>query len=356
MTRLDRVRDRLETLGIDLLVAGPSADYRWLTGLEPPIPTRLTMALVPRHGEPVVVTPLFEAPGDAAIEVRTWVDGDDPTALVLEQIARFAPTAIAVSDRTWSRYILPLQHALPDVRFTTAAPVIEPLRSRKDEAEIEALRRAGAAVDRALAALADLRWAGRTEREVAREIADLMIACGHEHVHDVIVGSGPQGALPHALPGDRVIRGGDAVVVDIGGEVAGYASDVTRMVVVGEPGAAYLRVHAAVEAAHHAGRAAAVVGAATGAVDAAARAVLVDAGLGEAFTHRLGHGIGLDTHEAPYLAPGAATLLEPAMAFSIEPGAYLEGRFGVRLEDIYVLGAGGAESVTHLSHAPIVVG
>jgi D-alanyl-D-alanine dipeptidase len=353
--RVAQVQGRLAELEIDVLIAGPSADYRWLTGLEPPIATRLTLAIVPATGDPVIVTPLFEAPAAASFAVATWVDGEDPTLLAAEALVRSRPMTVAVSDRTWSRYLVALQDVLPEVRFVSASEVLEPLRARKDPDELAALRRAGAAVDATLARLPDLRWEGRRERDVAREIADLMLACGHDAIHDVIVASGPQGALPHAVPGDRVILAGDAIVVDIGGEVDGYASDVTRMVVVGDAGGHYRHVHDAVERAHDAGRDAARVGTETGAVDAAARAVLVSAGLGDAFTHRLGHGIGLDTHEAPYLAPGATTLLAEGMAFSIEPGAYLPGRFGVRIEDIYLMGADGPEPVTRTPHGPITV-
>jgi Xaa-Pro aminopeptidase len=174
-------------------------------------------------------------------------------------------------------------------------------------------------------------------------------------VHDVIVGSAGNGAIPHHALGDRMIATGDAVVNDIGGELAGYVSDVTRMVVVGEPPAGYDKVHAAVDAAHHAGRAAAVPGATTGAVDAAAREVLEAAGYGAFFTHRLGHGIGLDTHEAPYLMPGGQTVLETGMTFTIEPGAYLAGRFGIRIEDTVILGTEGVEPVTVTPHAALVV-
>ncbi len=353
--RLARVQRALAALGIDALIAGPSADYRWLTGLEPPLPTRLTLAVVPAVGETVIVTPLFEAPTATPLAVATWQDGEDPTLLVAEALVRSRPMTVAVSDRTWARYLVALQDLLPEVRFVSAAEVLEPLRACKEPAELASLRRAGAAVDATLARLADLRWEGRSERDVAREISELMLACGHDAIHDVIVGSGSQGALPHASPSDRVIVAGDAIVVDIGGEVDGYASDVTRMVVVGEPGDRYRLVHDAVARAHAAGRAAAQVGAATGDVDAAARAVLVAAGLGDAFTHRLGHGIGLDTHESPYLAPGATTALQEGMAFSIEPGAYLAGRFGVRIEDIYLMSADGPEPVTRAPHAAIVV-
>jgi Xaa-Pro aminopeptidase len=233
--------------------------------------------------------------------------------------------------------------------------LFEALRSVKDPAEQEALRRAGAAVDAVLGELVSLRWAGRSERQVGHDLERLLVECGHDHIHEVIVGSAANGAIPHHVVSDRVIDHGDPIVIDIGGLRDGYTSDVTRMVVVGEPPSGYDDVHAAVDAAHHAGRAAAVVGATTGAVDAAARAVLTEAGYGDLFTHRLGHGIGLDTHEAPYLMPGGTTVLESGMAFTIEPGAYLQGRFGIRIEDTVILGTDGVAPVTAAPHAPLVV-
>jgi Xaa-Pro dipeptidase len=340
--------------GLDAVIVGPSADYRWLTGLHPPIPTRLTLAILPLAGDPVIVTPGFEAPADAGCEVAPWADGTDAIALAAGLLARTSPQRVAVSDQTWARYALPLQVAT-GAEFVAAGVLFEALRSVKDPAEQDALRRAGAAVDAVLGELAGLAWAGRTERQVGHDLERLLIECGHDHIHEVIVGSAGNGAIPHHMVSDRVIGRGDAIVIDIGGLRDGYTSDVTRMVVVGEPPAGYDDVHAAVDAAHHAGRAAAVTGATTGAVDAAARAVLTDAGYGELFTHRLGHGIGLDTHEAPYLMPGGTTVLEPGMAFTIEPGAYLRDRFGVRIEDTVILGTDGVEPVTAAPHAPLVV-
>jgi Xaa-Pro aminopeptidase len=283
-----------------------------------------------------------------------WADGTDADALAADLLRRTSPARVAVSDRTWARYVLPLQAAL-DARFEGAAGLIEPLRSVKDPAEQDALRRVGAAVDRVVGSLGDLRYEGVTERHIGHQLEQLLISCGHDAIHDVIVGSAGNGAIPHHAVGDRVICRGDAIVIDIGGDLDGYTSDITRMLVVGEPPAGYDEVHAAVDAAHHAGRAAAAVGATTGSVDAAARAVLEDAGYGEQFTHRLGHGIGLDTHEAPYLMPGGTTVLEAGMAFTIEPGAYLAGRFGIRIEDTVILGTDGVEPVTVTPHAPLVV-
>ena len=301
--RVARLRERMAAAGVDTVIVGPSADYRWLTGLHPPIPTRLTLAIVPLEGDPVIVTPGFEAPVDAGCEVVAWSDGTDADALAADLLRRTSPTRVAVSDRTWARYVLPLQAAL-GTRFEGASSLIEPLRSVKDPAEQDALRRAGAAVDRVIGALGELRFEGSTERDIGRELERLLITCGHDTIHDVIVGSAGNGAIPHHALGDRVIEAGDAIVIDIGGEVDGYDSDVTRMVVVGEPPEGYDEVHAAVDAAHHAGRAAAVPARPRARSTRRRGRVLEAAGYGALFTHRLGHGIGLDTHEAPYLMPG----------------------------------------------------
>jgi Xaa-Pro aminopeptidase len=353
--RLARVRAALRAAGVDALVVGASSDYRYLTGLRPPIPTRLCLLVVPAEGDPAIVAPALEAPADSPFEVLAWSDGEDPVPLALGLLRAAAHGTIAVSGRTWSRYVLPLQGGLPGARFRDAAPLLDPLRAAKDEAEQAALRAAGAAVDATIAALPEVAFAGRTEAAVARDLADLLLTCGHDEIHDVIVGGGPNGALPHGHPGDRRFAAGDAVVVDLGGELDGYVSDITRAVVVGEPSARFGEVHAAVDAAHHAARAAATPGASAGAVDAAARAVLVEAGLGDVFIHRTGHGIGLDTHEAPSIGPGADDVLAPGTAFTIEPGAYLAGEFGVRIEDAVIMGADGVEPLTRASHAPIVV-
>jgi Xaa-Pro aminopeptidase len=261
---------------------------------------------------------------------------------------------MAVTDRTWARYVIPLQ-AATGAELVVGSALLDPVRAVKEPEEQAALRRAGAAVDRVLRSLHDLEWIGRSELDVARDLHELMLTCGHDEVHDVIVAAGANGARPHHVPGPDEIHRGDAIVLDIGGSVDGYISDVTRMVVVGDAPHGFEAVHDAVEAAHQAGRRAAVGGALAGEVDATARAVLQEAGLGEAFTHRLGHGVGLDTHEAPYLAPGSDAVLAEGMAFTIEPGAYLGGRFGVRIEDAYVLGEAAPTALTHTSHAPIVV-
>jgi Xaa-Pro aminopeptidase len=339
--------------GVDVLLAGPSSDYRWLTGLDPPIPTRLTFAVVTPDEPPRIVTPRLEAPHDPPWPVVTYLDSDDPYAIVIGMLGD--ARRVAVTDRTWVRYLLGLASRTGGVTYQSAAPLIDPLRAVKDPDEQAALRASGQALDRVLASLAAVQWRGRSERQVARTLADALLGCGHDEVHDVIVAAGANGANPHHTPTGRIISDGDAVVVDLGGGRGGYASDATRMVVVGSPPAGFADACDAVRRAYNAALATATVGSEPHQVDAAARRVLDDAGLGDLFVHRTGHGIGLDVHEAPSITTGATDPLQAGMAFSIEPGVYLPGRFGVRLENIVLLGSDGAMPVTTTPLDPIIV-
>jgi Xaa-Pro aminopeptidase len=226
---------------------------------------------------------------------------------------------------------------------------------RKTPEEVSVLRRAGQAIDRVHAAVPNLLRAGRTEADVGRDIADLIIAEGHSEVNFVIVGSGPNGASPHHETGERVIAAGDAVVVDIGGTLDGYCSDATRNYVVSTAPDGFADAHAALESAQQAACAAVRPGVTAESVDAAARDVLTEAGYGELFVHRTGHGIGLEEHEDPYIVAGNATVLEPGMAFSVEPGVYVPGRFGMRIEDIVVVTEDGCERLNTIDRAAVTV-
>jgi Xaa-Pro aminopeptidase len=242
----------------------------------------------------------------------------------------------------WSSFALRLQDRLPGRAFRVASEVTRELRMRKDPAELEALRAVSAAADRAYLRALDLDFAGRSERDVGADLAALLRDEGHDEVLFTIVAAGEDGASPHHQTGERKIRKGDTVVLDFGGTRAGYGSDITRTVHVGgRPNEEVVRVHDVVRRAQAAGYDAARAGATAESVDAAARAVITDAGYGDFFIHRLGHGIGLDGHEHPYLVTGNDRTLEPGMAFSIEPGVYLPGRFGVRIEDIAIIGDDG---------------
>ncbi len=341
--RLARARKEMADRGVDAVLVGPSADFRYLTGYLPPLLERLTMLVLPARGDAALVVPELEAPlatehlGDLDLEVRAWREQDDPVTLVRGALeaADAASGRLAVGDQLWSSFLLRLQAALPGAGFTLASTVTRPLRVVKDAAEIEALAAVAAAIDRVVDGLGDLRWAGRSEHEVARELDDA-IRAEHDESLFVIVGAGPGSASPHHQPGERVIRPGDPVVVDIGGRLGGYCSDTTRTLVVDEPPAEFLELYEVLQAAQRAGCEAAVEGAEAMAVDAACRDLIAAAGYGDHFIHRTGHGIGLEEHEEPYMVAGATERLVPGMTFSIEPGIYLPGRFGARIEDIVV--------------------
>jgi Xaa-Pro dipeptidase len=294
--------------------------------------------------------PRLEAPGwahlpldELGVEVVTWDDGEDPYLLVSDLAG--GPTRVAVADTMPAVHVFGLRDALPEATQTLAGPVMSDLRIRKDTAEVAQLRAAGAAIDRVHARMGEFLKAGRTEAQVGADIAAAIVEEGHVEAAFVIVGSGPNGASPHHDVSDRVIESGDVVVVDIGGPLpTGYFSDCTRTYAVGaEPPAPVLAAYAALQDAQDRAVAAVRPGVTAEQVDAAARARLTDAGLGERFLHRTGHGIGLDVHEDPYIVGGNALPLEPGMAFSVEPGVYLSGEWGARIEDIVVVTADGCE-------------
>ena len=364
LVTLDRVhaaREVAAETGVDLLVVTPGSDLRYLCGYSAHAMERLTALAVPRRGEPFLVVPRLEAPmvdaspaGTLGLEVLAWNETDDPFALLARAAtARLgsAPARVAVGDRTWALHALGVGGALPGAALELASPVVDRLRMVKAPAEVAELAAAGAAIDRVHARVGEWLRAGRTEAEVGADIAAAILAEGHVSVDFTIVGSGPNGASPHHELSDRVVAEGDVVVVDIGGETAtGYRSDCTRTYAVGRaPGAEVTEWYAVLQAAQAASTAAVRPGVTAEQVDAAARGVIAAAGWGEYFIHRTGHGIGLDTHEAPYIVAGNDLPLVPGMAFSVEPGIYLPGRCGARIEDIVVCTADG---VTALNEGP----
>lgn len=356
--RLERARRELSARDVDVLLASLGSDLPYLTGYEAMPLERLTMAVIPRAGEAVLVVPELEAPRveprPGVFSIHPWGETEDPIAIVADLVGG-ASTAM-IGDHTWAVFLLALQEALPGTTFTSARPVTEALRIIKEPAEIELLRRAGASADRVAALLASHQFSGKTESQVSREVGALLEANGTDIAAFAIVASGPNGASPHHEPGDRVITEGDAIVVDFGGTVGGYGSDTTRMFHVGEPSDRYREVHDAVQAAQKAGVAAVRPGVTAESIDAAARRVIVDAGYGDYFIHRTGHGIGLDGHEDPYIIDGNTQLVTEGMAFSIEPGIYLPGEFGVRIEDIVVCTSEGVERMNLSPRSVAVVG
>ncbi len=334
------------------------ADLPYFTGYRAMGLERLTMLVLPGKGTATLVVPAFEAPRvearPEAFAVHPWEEAEDPVQVVADLCG--PSRRLAVGDQTWSTFLLGLQERLPRTAFVTASPLTRELRMRKGPEEVELLRRAGAAVDRVVDRLDRHAFAGKSERRLAAEVAAMTVEEGHEAATFSIVASGPNGASPHHEAGDRVIGEGDAVVLDFGGRLAGYCSDTTRTFFVGEPPDRFLDAFAAVRAAQQAGVEAAAPGVPAEEVDRAARRVIAEAGYGDCFVHRTGHGIGLEEHEHPYVVEGNPERLEPGMAFSVEPGVYLPGEFGVRIEDVVVVAAAGAERLNLSSRDLHLVG
>jgi Xaa-Pro aminopeptidase len=344
--RLDRARSVLRERGLTALLAGPSADLFWLTGYRALPLERLTLLVVPAEGDPVMIVPELEEPRAAAtpagdrVELVRWAEDEDPVAIVTGRLP--SEGHYAVQERLWSVFLLRLQAALPDARWSPAGPVSRALRVRKSPEEVAALRAAGTAIDDVHARVPEWLRPGRSEREVGRDIAEA-IAEEHDEVNFVIVASGPNGASPHHETGERTLQRGDAVVVDIGGTRDGYCSDATRNYVLGSAPEGYRELHDVLEAAQRAGVARVRPGVAAEEVDTACRDLIGEAGYGRYFVHRTGHGIGVEEHEEPYLVGGNDAPLETGMTFSVEPGIYIPGRYGARIEDIVVVTADGAD-------------
>jgi Xaa-Pro aminopeptidase len=352
--RIGRAQAALQRTGVDALLVGPSADLRYLVGYHALPLERLTMLVVPADGAPTLVVPTLEAPraeasGAAGLaSLVAWGETEDPIALVADRLAAAAATSgrIALQDRLWTSFTLHLQQALPQADWVVGSTIMRELRLVKSEEEIQALRDVGAAIDAVHARVPDLLRPGRTEAEVGRDIADLILE-DHDEVNFVIVASGPNGASPHHETGERRLEDGDAVVVDIGGTRNGYCSDVTRDYVIGAVPYGYAALHRVLEAAQDAAVHAVRPGVTAEAIDAAAREPIAEAGYGEQFVHRTGHGIGIEEHEEPWIVSGNTEPVSAGMAFSVEPGIYIPGRYGARIEDIVIVTEDGVERVNH---------
>ncbi len=351
--------------GLAGLVITPGYDLRYLVGSRAQTFERLTALVLPADGSaPTVVVPRLElaalresAVAELGATVADWVDGQNPYELVARALrgAGTDPVRIAVTDSMTALHLLPLAEVLGAVPVL-ATDVLRQLRMIKDVSEVDALRKAGAAIDRVHARVPEFLKPGRTEAEVAADIAEAIVAEGHSEVAFIIVGSGPNGADPHHECSDRELQAGDIVVVDIGGPYApGYNSDSTRTYSLGEPDVEVARRYAVLQRAQAEAVAAVRPGISAESVDAAARDVLAAEGLAEWFVHRTGHGIGLSVHEEPYIVAGNDITLEPGMAFSVEPGIYFPGNWGARIEDIVIVTEDGVESVNRRPHELVVV-
>jgi Xaa-Pro aminopeptidase len=360
--RLSQVREASARADIDVLLITPGPDLRWLTGYDALPLERLTCLVLPADGEAFLVAPRLEVPAVQASPVATldldvlgWEETDDPYTAIVARLP--AVRRAAVANRMPAEQVLRFRAALPDAEQCLASDVLRDLRIRKSPDEVAALRRAGQAIDRVHERMDEFLHPGRSEREAGRSIAAAILEEGHVTVDFVIVASGPNGASPHHEVGDRVLQPGDPVVVDIGGTTdEGYCSDCTRTYVIGDAPADFSSYFSVLHDAQLAACAAARPGATAESVDSAARDVISAAGYGEMFVHRTGHGIGVESHEDPYIVQGNQTVLEPGMAFSIEPGIYLAGRHGARIEDIVVCTDDGVERLNVTKRDYVVLG
>ena len=354
--RVRRLQAEMAEAGVDVTLLSIGADLPYFIGYEASPSERLTVLVIPARGGPVLYVPQLEAPRvePGGFELRAWGELDDPVALAAGVVPH--PRRVAVGDHMWSVFLTRFQRTWTAASWLPASELTWILRLRKDPEEVELLRSAAHGVDRVMGRLAtDVAFAGRTERQIAWDLADLTMTEGHDQPAFTIVASGPNGASPHHHPGDRTVEDGDLVVCDFGGRIGGYFSDSTRTFVVGDATAEQREVHDVVAAATEAGRASVAPGVECREVDRAARAVIDDAGYGEFFVHRTGHGIGLEVHEHPYIVEGNTTALEPGMTFSVEPGIYLPGRHGVRIEDIVVCTEDGIETLNRSSRGLVAV-
>lgn len=349
--RLKHAAEAAEESGTGAVLVTPSADLVYLTGYDPPPLERLTCLVVRSGRDPVLVVPQLEQPlaasqlGDG-IEIAAWSETDDPYALVASLVEG---DVAACSDRMWAVHLMGVQRALRGIGIRLASSILAPLRAVKDPDEVHLLKRAARSADEAFHRIIEERLEGSTEIEVGARLAALLVELGHEEVGFTIVGSGPNAASPHHEPTDRGIRAGDGIVLDFGGALGRYRSDISRTVAVSSSPSQLVEIHEVVREAQERAFRAIYPGIPAQEVDRAARQVIEQAGYGDRFIHRTGHGIGLEEHEDPYIVAGNDEALAPGMCFSIEPGIYLEGTLGVRIEDIVIVTDEGAR---RLNHAP----
>jgi len=354
LDRLARVRAAMAERDVDTLLLSVGHDLPYLTGYTAMPLERLTMLVVPRDRGATMLIPALEAPRvreqAGVFDLVPWTETQDPTAIVARLVG--GAGRIAVGDQMWARFLVELLPQLPGAEYTRAVDVVGPLRMAKDQAEIDALAAAGAAVDRIAGELqrGEIPLVGRTEAEVSAHLGRRILEEGHERVNFAIVAAGENAASPHHHPGSRVIAEDEIVLCDFGGTMNGYCSDTTRCVFTGEPTAEIAEAYEVLLAAQEIGATAGTVGTPCEDVDRRTRQVIDDAGYGHYFIHRTGHGIGMEEHEDPYIVEGNELPLEAGHAYSVEPGIYVPGRWGMRLEDIVVTTAGGPRRLNDSDH------
>jgi Xaa-Pro aminopeptidase len=353
------VRSAMTQRGVDVLLLSLGADLPWLTGYHAMPLERLTMLVVPADAEATLVVARMEAPrvdhDPELFALRPWNELESPTQIVSDLVG--SRKTLAISDRCWATFLIDLQAQLPKATWGQASAVTSPIRMRKDDAEMAALVAASLAADRVALQLhgGEIALIGRTEAEVSAELSRRIVAEGHDKVNFAIVAAGENAASPHHHPGSRVIRANEVVLCDFGGTMDGYCSDITRCVYTGEPPAEFTELYEVLMASNAAGVEVGTVGTPCEEVDRASRRVIEDAGLGELFIHRTGHGIGMEEHEDPYMVEGNSLPLDHGHAYSVEPGIYVSGKWGARLEDIVLCTNEGPKPLNHADHRLITV-
>lgn len=339
--RLSRARTAMHEHGLDTLILTPGAAMRYLSGFSETGHERLLALIIPDDQPWLFVTPALNASQARAnpagiTDVRVWDDTQGWQGLLREICTDLTLDIgiIGLDDDMPARFSLAMQEIMPTTLLKLASPVFGPLRAVKDTGELAAMQHAADATDALIAPAYAACTVGATERDIAAAIQNTLAALGAEASFEAIVGTGANGASPHHHTGKSKVQRGDIVVLDFGAQMDGYHGDITRTVAVGSASDEARRVYDIVYHAQAAAFDAVQPGATGHDIDAAARRVITDAGYGEFFIHRTGHGIGLDDHETPYIVAGNRGKLLPGHCFSIEPGIYLPGKFGVRLENI----------------------
>ena len=358
-TRLKETQARMLEKRLDYLFIAPSPDLLYLIGFEGHITERLTLLVIPADGKAVFVLPAFEAPRFEAysdlFNLKTWTETQNPYHVLAEALGQARPFKVAVSDLQWARFLLGFQETLPKASFTASSSVLAPMRERKRPEELELMRNVNQFADDVFAQLISLKMIGLSERQLSRKLSDLLLDAGNDSVGFATVARGPHSASPHHTMTEHIIEEGDMVLFDFGGRYQGYYADVTRTVVAGQPSKEVEDIYHIVQNAQQAAVEAVKPGVTANVVDHAARDLIAQAGYSEQFVHRVGHGVGLEIHEPPYLTSDSNTVLEPGMTFSVEPGIYLPGRFGVRIEDTVLVTETGGERLNHASRDLTVV-
>lgn len=361
--RIAKAQGLMAELSVDLMVLSLGSNMLYLSGFSDEPGERLLLLFVSREGDPIFLVPELYADQVCQTspfkEVRVWQDADDPAALlkrIAGDLGLGESPRVLVDDSMWATFLLILEVTLPQADFALASQVMISLRMQKTPDEIEHMSQTGAIADQAFEEILKFKVSGMDELELATVLEEAMKEKGAEKIaFETLVASGPNSALPHYRAGQRRIESGDVVILDFGCRIHGYCSDMTRTIVYGEPSNEIQDIYEVVKGAQENAVQAVMPGVEAQAIDRVARGEITQAGYGDRFIHRTGHGVGLDVHEAPYIVEGNDLKLEEGMTFSVEPGIYLPGKFGVRIEDIVVVTETGAKRLNSSTRALQVV-